>query len=614
MSGKDETMAEEERKEEGGELEGRTEDDFFASVSESAAKLLLHLAWLTETGVQLGDVERLVAVAGGLALIRNKLWHYNEVILTKEGGRRFGELYQETSHLADAVCDQIGLYHSSTLATVVLQDSQSQDWEDPKAWHEGERLSCSVQLWWFSIQAARHTLFSSLPPTSSSAILLRLLSDSLSLFAHRYSNLSPTAARLAQFRCDLVAILLGTAQLLPSISPSLESLSHQASHAKLPAIHTKAETLMAALVMVTAPVSSIAAELVSDPKPGQLPALRQRAPQRETWASLLCPSICLGEKQPRTKDEKLHRVSLLVKLVASQAHPAWGLQVQACLSSGALLPTSLLTQMGAFVPPNPAGDTTQATCGLSSCSELCLGPAGPLWPIQVALPIPFSVIFQFWFQVVHGALLPLAQPSSQVGLLAKSFRPLLARLSPHSWDCLQASSLWNLRRPVWLAALCRLLEPWLAPAVVGLLRGVEEGRTWTLAHLEKARKLLVTELADLLHVLPPALGHLLLQIDSELPSNVKSLAGSACSHILFATIYTSISNLLPELRKARVAREKIDFLIAFCENLCNLDIVADMLWVNECLTSSLQVAPYLRKCPKSTQHKSTLLGSGNPCR
>ena len=131
-----------------------------------------------------------------------------------------------------------------------------------------------------------------------------------------------------------------------------------------------------------------------------------------------------------------------------------------------------------------------------------------------------------------------------------------------------------------------------------------------MAHLEKARKLLVTELADLLHVLPPALGHLLLQIDSELPSNVKSLAGSACSHILFATIYTSISNLLPELRKARVAREKIDFLIAFCENLCNLDIVGDMLWVNECLTSSLQVRNF-QKVLNTNQH---FLGSGNPCR
>ena len=370
-------------KEDGDEL-GKDEDDFFASVSESVAKLLLHLAWLTETGVQLGDVERLVAVAGGLALVRNKLWHYNEAILTREGGRRFTELYQESSQLADAVCDQVGLYHSTTLATVVLQDSQSQDWEDPRAWHEGERLSCSVQLWWFSIQAARHSLFSSLPPTSASAILVRLLNDSLSLFAHRYSNLRPTAARLAQYRCDLLAILLGTANLLPSISPSLEALSHPAICTKLAAIHTKAEALMAALVMVTAPASSLADQLVSDPKPGRPPALRLRPLQRETWASLLCPSICPGQKLPRTKEEKLQRVSLLVKLVASQAHPAWGLQAQACLTSGALLPASLLTQMGAFVPPNTAGDATQATCGLSSCSGLCLGPAGPLWPIQVA--------------------------------------------------------------------------------------------------------------------------------------------------------------------------------------------------------------------------------------
>ena len=77
-----------------------SEDDFFASVSESVAKLLLHLAWLTEGAVQVtlillppvptsrcqeGAVERLVAVAGGLALIRNRLWHYNEVAGTGPG-------------------------------------------------------------------------------------------------------------------------------------------------------------------------------------------------------------------------------------------------------------------------------------------------------------------------------------------------------------------------------------------------------------------------------------------------------------------------------------------------------------------------------------------------
>ena len=328
-----------------------------------------------------------------MALIRNKLWHYNEVILTKDGGRRFTELYQEANHLADAVCDQVGIYHSTSLATVVLQDSQSQDWDDPRAWHEGERLSCCVQLWWFSIQAARHSLFSSLPPTAASAILARLLNDSLSLFAHRYSNLSPTIARLAQYRCDLLAILLGTAQILPSVSPNLASLLHPASHTKLPAIHTKAESLMATLVMVTAPASALAAELNSNPKSGRLPALGPCPLQPETWTSLLCPgSSWSAKKQPRTKDEKLQRVSLLVKLTSQQAHPAWGLQVQMCLSSEALLPASLLTQMGAFVPPNPGSDQTQATCGLSSCSGPCLGPAGPLWPVQVSAATFFIAI------------------------------------------------------------------------------------------------------------------------------------------------------------------------------------------------------------------------------
>ena len=35
-----------------------TQDDFFSSVSESVAKLLLHLAWLTETGVRQGRGDR----------------------------------------------------------------------------------------------------------------------------------------------------------------------------------------------------------------------------------------------------------------------------------------------------------------------------------------------------------------------------------------------------------------------------------------------------------------------------------------------------------------------------------------------------------------------------
>ena len=188
---------------------------------------------------------------------------------------------------------------------------------------------------------------------------------------------------------------------------------------------------MAALVMVTAPASSLADQLVSDPKPGRPPALRLRPLQRETWASLLCPSICPGQKLPRTKEEKLQRVSLLVKLVASQAHPAWGLQAQACLTSGALLPASLLTQMGAFVPPNTAGDATQATCGLSSCSGLCLGPAGPLWPIQVA-PTNFSssIICISGLRLFTGLSYHLPSPPPEPACLPKLFNLFLLDFPP----------------------------------------------------------------------------------------------------------------------------------------------------------------------------------------
>ena len=176
------------------------------------------------------------------------------------------------------------------------------------------------------------TLFSSLPSTSSSAILPSL-AQRLALFVCSQLLQPPSysSPALAQYRSDLLPILLGTALFPITRIP----LSHPANHAKLPAIHTKAEVLMAALVMVTAPASSI-----------RPTACSEAAGSATRDLGILALSLHLpGRKAVRTKDEKLQ---LLVKLEASQPHPTWGLQVQACLSSGVRLPTSLLTQMGAF--------------------------------------------------------------------------------------------------------------------------------------------------------------------------------------------------------------------------------------------------------------------------
>ena len=112
-------------------------ENFYASVFESANKLILHHAWLTEVLVKASDFEKIAGVAGGLALIRNKLWQFNELILTNTGSGMFSGLYVETCDLLEGLCQQMTLYYSNTLNTIVIIDSDSQDWEDTKPFHEG---------------------------------------------------------------------------------------------------------------------------------------------------------------------------------------------------------------------------------------------------------------------------------------------------------------------------------------------------------------------------------------------------------------------------------------------------------------------------------------------
>ena len=63
------------------------EEDFYSAVSESASKLILHYGALTKKVLAAGDMQTTLRVYAGLALIRNKLWHYNEH-LEVNGARR----------------------------------------------------------------------------------------------------------------------------------------------------------------------------------------------------------------------------------------------------------------------------------------------------------------------------------------------------------------------------------------------------------------------------------------------------------------------------------------------------------------------------------------------
>ena len=166
--------------------------------------------------------------------------------------------------------------------------------------------------------------------------------------------------------------------------------------------------------------------------------------------------------------------------------------------------------------------------------------------------------------------------TSSSSCLTRALSPLLARLSPSSWECLEASNIWNIRRPVWVAAIVSILQPFLAPAVSDLLQAVEEGKTWTKSHIFPAKSVLLENLAELLETLPPSVADLLLHLRTVLPSTVRPLAGSAVVQLVVTTVYQTITSLLPLLRTHRVQKEKIDFLLGLSESLCTEDPELDL--------------------------------------
>ena len=311
-----------------------TMDDFYSSLSESASKLIVHHAWLTELLVRVGDIEKLAGVAGGLALVRNKVWHFNKVRET-EG---LSQLYRETCELVECLGEQMSLYQSNTLTNMVMVDTESQDWEDFKHFHEGERCSYSVQMWWYYLETSRQFMWASLQPSMSQKIFISVLNSGLGVLTHRYSKLTPSPARVGQYRADLLAILLSVSEWLTAVSPDLRSLTQPASElGLLRSVHTKCELLVSLMVMVTSPPRTLLDSLES-PRSLKRPA--------STWLQLISP----GLYSPNCLDLTRTQLYSLARLVSDAPGPDWGLLVQSVITGGQLVPRLLLDHMGSFVP------------------------------------------------------------------------------------------------------------------------------------------------------------------------------------------------------------------------------------------------------------------------
>ena len=64
------------------------EDEFHSSITESVSKIVIHSTALIKGMLVEGDMPGLLAILGGLALARNKIWFYNETIIAARTKQR----------------------------------------------------------------------------------------------------------------------------------------------------------------------------------------------------------------------------------------------------------------------------------------------------------------------------------------------------------------------------------------------------------------------------------------------------------------------------------------------------------------------------------------------
>ena len=90
-------------------------------------------------------------------------------------------------------------------------------------------------------------------------------------------------------------------------------------------------------------------------------------------------------------------------------------------------------------------------CGNLQCEQGCFHSADLSWPAAVGSGLLYIVM--------HG-------DPDKTGL-KRVMEPILRKLGPASFDCVDGKLAWSAKRPVWFQAIVDLLEPYFVPILGG---------------------------------------------------------------------------------------------------------------------------------------------------
>ena len=104
-------------------------------------------------------------------------------------------------------------------------------------------------------------------------------------------------------------------------------------------------------------------------------------------------------------------------------------------------------------------------------------------------------------------------------------------------------------------------------------------------------KEVMTCLVELVTVVPPCVLRVCMNdIQNRLPSGVEPLNNSVIVHVMVSAVYGVVCKLQSVLKREKVSKEKLDFIIAFGEALINLDTSSDLTELHNAAKETLKEA------------------------
>ena len=112
-----------------------------------------------------------------------------------------------------------------------------------------------------------------------------------------------------------------------------------------------------------------------------------------------------------------------------------------------------------------------------------------------------------------------------------------------------------------------------------------------MTHVPQAMKEVMTSLVELVTIVPSCVLRVCINdIQSRLPSGVEPLSKSVIVHVMISAVYSVVCKLQNVLKREKVSKEKLDFVIAFGEALINLDTSSDLTELANAAKEALQEA------------------------